>query len=93
MRRAVEFDELRLERHALNDVVATHHASVQDFKNPDHPWFRLQDAEEFTDEAIRHLSSTATCLESLHDVPTYFASADTTADERQKDWRAGRFAA
>jgi ATPase family protein associated with various cellular activities (AAA) len=50
-----------------------HRPSIWWFKHPDRPWFVREDATrtaELTDGspgAVRHLSSSATCLESLHD--------------------------
>jgi hypothetical protein len=63
--------DLRAEREALNDAVLTHEPSILRFQNPDRPWFRLFADEEPSNRALRHLSSSASCLESLAVVPSY----------------------
>lgn len=72
----VGFEELRFERQALNDAVARHHASVSLFQHPARPWFRQHTEEPPTDDPVRHFTSSATCIESLHDVPDDYRAAN-----------------
>jgi hypothetical protein len=83
----VEFDELREERQALADITLLHRPSVRKFKHPSRPWFFLELDETPTDDALRHISSTATCLESLADVPTYLADDEAEALEGRAEDR------
>lgn len=65
------FDSLCVERDALRSYVLVHANSLRAFKG-DQPWFRPQQAADPQSERkIRHLTTTASCLESLEDVPTY----------------------
>lgn len=70
----VGFDELRDARKGLREAVASHADSILWFKHPDEPWFIREAADHDSELAstnrapLRHLSSTATCLESLCDL-------------------------
>jgi predicted ATPase len=74
----LEFDELRQERKALNDIVQLHEASLWRFKHPskERSWFYLTTDEEEDEKELRHLSSSASCLESLADIPEYMSTRD-----------------
>jgi hypothetical protein len=69
----LSFKDLRSARQELREAVALHRSSIWWFKHPDRPWFIREDAartSEITENSpreVRHLSSSATCLESLHD--------------------------
>jgi hypothetical protein len=85
--RQMEFEELRTERRALNDAVVRHAASVLLFRPEQLPWFRLNADEaspQNDDGQVHHLSTTASCLESLRDVrpgQAGYAEASNAADE------------
>src|SRR5690242_13067866 len=69
----ISFEELREARRLLVDIVKRHRASVEYFKEKG-PWFRLHDSDSVlkhvtgADDEVHHLSTTASCLESLLDV-------------------------
>jgi ATPase family associated with various cellular activities (AAA) len=67
------FEELRTERDALRSYVLSHADSVFAFRAEGHPWFRRQEKPDESDSPrkIRHITTTASCIESLHDVPLY----------------------
>ena len=68
------FDSLVVERDVLRNYVLVHANSLQAFKQSGRPWFRPQQALDKPDKSgrkVRHLTTTASCLESLADVPTY----------------------
>ena len=70
----LSFEELRSERDALRSYVLPHADSIFAFWEEGDSWFRRQ--EELNDEVdslrkVRHITTTASCLESLHDVPLY----------------------
>jgi hypothetical protein len=65
----MELDELRAARKELAEVTRAHSVSLQVFQHPDNPWFRIIPEEPFTDVDVDHLSTSATCLESLADIP------------------------
>jgi hypothetical protein len=68
----VSFGSLCAERDALRNFVLVHADSLLAFKEREQPWFRQQEADDKPDSRqIRHLSTTASCLESLSDVPVY----------------------
>jgi len=70
----MDFETLRVERQALNDAVLLHEASVSRFRADGLPWFRLSLPEQVDPEGsarVRHLSTSASCLESLADVPSH----------------------
>lgn len=69
----LSFEELRVERDALRNYVLAHADSVFAFKEDGHPWFRRQEKldEPSLPRKIRHITTTASCIESLHDVPLY----------------------
>jgi hypothetical protein len=76
----MDFDELRAERQAINNAVLPHSKSVALFRACDRPWFRLTQ-EEVVDETggVRHLSTSASCIESLADVPKHQAGGTSAA--------------
>ncbi len=69
------FDELCKEREELRNYVLVHAKSLRAFKEKDRPWYRRQesgdDGRNDDDGKIRHLTTTASCLESLSHVPAY----------------------
>jgi hypothetical protein len=70
----VEFQDLRAERDALRDFVRVHPKSLEAFKADGNPWYRREekpDEEVDKGETVRHLTTTASCLESLALVPVY----------------------
>lgn len=83
----MDFNGLRVERQALNDAVLLHEASVAPFRAGDLPWFRLNLSEVADPQdplRVRHLSTSASCLESLADVPAHqvaYADAAKTLSE------------
>lgn len=61
-----DFETLRTERRNLFDICRLHGSSVLWFKHPDRSWFLVQADEPRDDDSeLRHLSSTASALESL----------------------------
>jgi hypothetical protein len=72
----VDFDVLCAEREQIRNFVLTHPPSLQAFAEPGRPWFRNQvspDRAKNPDKTVRHLTTTASCLQSLFDVPLYSA--------------------
>ena len=72
----LSFEELRAERHALRNAVLPHIDSVLFFKDPEHPWFRKESPQSEDEPAppektVRHITTTASCLESLLDIPDH----------------------
>jgi ATPase family protein associated with various cellular activities (AAA) len=70
----VEFQVLRAERDALRDFVRIHPKSLEAFKDGGNPWYRREekhDQKAKKDVKVRHLTTTASCLESLAQVPVY----------------------
>jgi hypothetical protein len=70
----VEFHVLRAERDALRDFVRVHPKSLDAFKADSNPWYRREeklDRRAKKGEKVRHLTTTASCLESLAQVPVY----------------------
>lgn len=73
----VPFNLLCTERDALRRFVLVHADSLFAFKEDEHPWFRQQEADdEPSSREVRHLTTTASCLESLADVPVYDVKDD-----------------
>ena len=64
-----DFRFLQAARHELIDICKRHWSSVWSFQAPeDRPWFLLtSDEPPSSDPGVRHLSSSASCLESLHE--------------------------
>ena len=69
------FDSLCTERDALRNYVLVHAKSLRAFKEEGRPWYRREetlDEDVGGDETtVRHLTTTASCLESLSHVPAY----------------------
>ena len=68
----MEFEELRIERETLNNAVLRHSASIAAFRARDWAWFKLEVDErlrKFDAKGVRHLSTSASCIESLSDIP------------------------
>ncbi len=69
----LSFHELRAARAELGQAVAPHRERLLWFQHPEKPWFIVDErrrSEERADASppeVRHLSSTATCFESLLD--------------------------
>lgn len=61
----MDLADLRKERKAIADIARLHGESVLWFRHPNRPWFRITAAEAPKERELRHLSSSATCLESL----------------------------
>lgn len=72
---SADFDSLCTEREALRNYVLVHAKSLRAFKEERKPWFRPQQSPDERRRGarrnVRHLTTTASCLESLADVPTY----------------------
>lgn len=70
---ALDFEQLRAEREDLRSYVIDHADSILAFKDADHPWFRREEQLDSDDpkRKIRHITTTASCIESMHDVPLY----------------------
>lgn len=70
---ALDFEQLRAERDELRNYVIDHADSILAFKEEGHPWFRREERPESKDpdRKIRHITTTASCIESMHDVPLY----------------------
>lgn len=70
----VDFDSLCAERDSLRNYVLVHASSLRVFEEEGKPWFRRgekPDSEDTGDRPVRHVTSTASCLQSLGDVPLY----------------------
>lgn len=70
----VDFQVLRGERDALRDFVRVHPKSLEAFKAEGNPWYRREEKPDRgpkKGEKVRHLTTTASCLESLAQVPVY----------------------
>lgn len=70
---ALDFEQLRAEREDLRNYVIDHADSILVFKEEEHPWFRREELPDSVDSQrkIRHITTTASCIESMHDVPLY----------------------
>jgi ATPase family associated with various cellular activities (AAA) len=70
---ALDFEQLRAEREDLRNYVIDHADSILAFKETGHPWFRREERADSVDSKrkIRHITTTASCIESMHDVPVY----------------------
>lgn len=64
---SADFDSLRVSRRRLLDFCSFHQNSVDFFRSGIS--FRLHEREALKGRRLRHLTSTATCLESLNDCP------------------------
>ena len=73
MSETISFEELRVARTELQEAVAPLVGSIMWFKHPKRSWFiteaglRPKEAATRKPADVRHLSTTATCLEALHD--------------------------
>lgn len=88
----MELDELRRLRRELNDAVLVHAESVRVFREANKPWFRLTIAGEREKAKLqpRHLSTTASCLESLRDCrPAEHRLVDRADDELASSFGSG----
>lgn len=75
----LDLDSLCAEREELRRFVLVHHVSIEAFREPDKPWFRRQEAPDtppVPERTVRHLTTTASCLQSLNDVPLYDGVSD-----------------
>jgi len=64
-----DLDLLRRERREIAELTRLHANSILFFRAPNRPWFKLQASEPDQLEEVRHRTTTASCLESLADVP------------------------
>jgi ATPase family protein associated with various cellular activities (AAA) len=67
----VDFDALRAKRKALNNAVLRHGTSLNAFRAEDWAWFKLTVDEELDSadkDTARHLSTSASCIESIFDI-------------------------
>lgn len=62
-----EFERLRDARKEVAAFASAHRRSIEEFRAPEQAWFKLFPGEPMKDIAIRHKSTTASCLESLDD--------------------------
>ncbi|MCE7891599.1 MAG: AAA family ATPase [Sorangiineae bacterium PRO1] len=82
----IAFNDLCAARAELREAVANHRDSILWFKHPEQPWFVVEQHRRGEEHAespaakIRHLSSTATCFESLND-----PLAPATPDQARED--------
>ncbi len=81
----MDFEQLRAERQALNNAVLPHGKSIEQFGATGLPWFRLtlEEVVESSD-GVRHLSTSASCIESLSDVPAHQPAHRSVADTLQR---------
>lgn len=79
----MDFEQLRAERQALNNAVLPHGKSIEQFGATGLPWFRLtlEEVVESSD-GVRHLSTSASCIESLSDVPAHQDDAPLAVELR-----------
>jgi hypothetical protein len=70
---AADFDTFCFERDQIRNFVLTHAVSLSAFEEQGKPWFRNQVSadDDGSERAVRHLTTTASCLQSLYDVPLY----------------------
>lgn len=74
----VDFDSLCAERETLRSYLLVHASSLRSFEEEDRPWFRREgqrDEPGADDRPIRHLTTTASCLQSLNDIPLYLVDS------------------
>jgi hypothetical protein len=79
----MEFDELRDERLTLNNEVLQHLPSLNRFRPGELPWFKLVPEEPSGGSdpgTVRHLSTSASCIESMHDLAPQLQNAEQVAD-------------
>lgn len=81
----MEFQELAAHRHSLQVLCQQHAASVLRFRCP-RGSFRLWVNEPELPDPARHLTTTATCIESLLDCPSRFWSSDLSPDDLAKQF-------
>jgi predicted ATPase len=84
----MDFEQLRRERIALNNAVLQHPASLRRFRPEGEAWFKLTPEErvEGSGLGVRHLSTSASCIESLHDIaPQWWSTEDTAGLTRLSD--------
>jgi hypothetical protein len=70
----LDFDSLCAEREKLRNYVLVHARSLDVFAEEGHPWFRREeqlDEPSGATKPMRHLTTTASCLQSLADAPLY----------------------
>lgn len=68
------FEELRSARASLVELTRFHAQSVMWFKHESRPWFCLTSEEKIRGPSmlpLRHLTTSASCIESMHTVPDY----------------------
>jgi ATPase family protein associated with various cellular activities (AAA) len=70
-----DFADLARDRHLLQEFCKYHVPSLKRFRSDASPSFRLRINEELTSK-LRHLTSTATCIESLLDCPSRLRPAN-----------------
>ena|SRR2546425_7395557 len=99
---SADFEVLARDRHLLQEFCKYHVPSLSRFgsSDPNNPSFRLRIKEELGNE-LRHLTSTATCIESFLDCPPRQRPSDaqelagsfaTKAIDRE-DWKSEKSAA
>lgn len=83
----IDFDSLCAERDALRNYVLVHASSLGAFSEEGKPWFRRQEQADppKPGRVVRHLTTTASCLESLYDVPLY--ESDDPPAPCPSDWQ------
>lgn len=74
----MDFEQLRRERVALHNAVLQHPASLKRFHPEGQSWFKLTPEEplDSSGEGVRHLSTSASCIESLHDISSQWRSPE-----------------
>jgi ATPase family associated with various cellular activities (AAA) len=86
----IDFDSLCAERDALRNFVLVHASSLRAFEEKGKPWFRRQEPPDTPDttkaaRTIRHLTTTASCLQSLSDIPLYRTKSPPPPCPRNRD--------
>lgn len=70
----LSFSELQATRSFLTELTRFHAPTLMWFKHSSRPWFCLTSDEQMrgpSDSTLRHLTTSASCIESLDDVPDY----------------------
>ncbi len=82
MTEPVSFDEYRVARRELGEAAKLHRTSIQYFQAPDEAWYRVTEDERIPSRKkgsaalARHLSTSASCLASLWDMPARASTND-----------------
>jgi ATPase family associated with various cellular activities (AAA) len=75
----MNFEELSAQRRLVQDFCKRHEASMLAFRAPDKKSFKLTVGEAVTKEGLGHLTTTATCIESLLACPERYRCSPASA--------------